>query len=264
MKHEGPNLFGRKSLVPKFLVSLVLSLSVAVAVAQTRTISIDLRNVSVKTFLAEVESRSNYTFAYNNAEIDLAAVVSIKAESEDIVAIVDRVLGPQRLKARIEGNRVILAPAANAGTAAARAEKSQKGVISGRVTTVAGDPVIGASVIVKETGSGNVTGLDGDYSIAAEPGQTLSFAFLGYNTREVKVGTRTVIDITLEEDNKQISEVVVVGYTPMRKSDFTGSIASVKASELSVPTDPRVSALTAAGATSPRYRPAGPSPTSPS
>ena len=234
MKHEGPNLFGRNSLVPKFLVSLVLSLSVAIAVAQTRTISIDLRNVSVKTFLAEVESRSNYTFAYNNAEIDLAAVVSIKAESEDIVAIVDRVLGSQHLKARIEGNRVILAPAANAGTAAARAEKSQKGVISGRVTTVAGDPVIGASVIVKETGSGNVTGLDGEYSIAAEPGQTLSFAFLGYNTREVKVGTRTVIDITLEEDNKQISEVVVVGYTPMRKSDFTGSIASVKASELSV------------------------------
>ena len=123
MKHEGPNLFGRNSLVPKFLVSLVLSLSVAIAVAQTRTISIDLRNVSVKTFLAEVESRSNYTFAYNNAEIDLAAVVSIKAESEDIVAIVDRVLGSQNLKARIEGNRVILAPAANAGTAAARADQ---------------------------------------------------------------------------------------------------------------------------------------------
>ena len=129
---------------------------------------------------------------------------------------------------------MILAPAVSNGTAAARAEKSQKGMITGRVTTAAGDPVVGASVIVKETGSGNVTGLDGDYSIAAEPGQTLSFAFLGYNTREVKVGTRTVIDITLEEDNKQISEVVVVGYTPMRKSDFTGSIASVKASELSV------------------------------
>ena len=89
-------------------------------------------------------------------------------------------------------------------------------------------------MIVKGTSIGNVTGISGEYTISAEPEQTLSFAFLGYDTKEVKVGSRTTIDVTLTEQNKQISEVVVVGYAPMRKSDFTGSIASVKSSELSV------------------------------
>lgn len=58
---------------------------------------------------------------------------------------------------------------------------------------------------------GTVTGLSGEYSISARPGQTLSFAFLGFDTKEETVGSRTVIDVTLQEDNKQISEVVVVG-----------------------------------------------------
>jgi secretin and tonB N terminus short domain./tonB-dependent receptor plug domain./tonB dependent receptor len=111
-----------------------------------------------------------------------------------------------------------------------KAEKT----ISGRVTAVSGEPIVGASVIVKGTSIGNVTGISGEYTISAEPEQTLSFAFLGYDTKEVKVGSRTTIDVTLTEQNKQISEVVVVGYAPMRKSDFTGSIASVKSSELSV------------------------------
>lgn len=87
-----------------------------------------------------------------------------------------------------------------------------------------------------ETNRGNVTGLEGDFSVEATPGQTLSVSFLGYNTQQIKVGSQTSFDITLTEDSKQISEVLVVGYTPMRKSDFTGSIASVKASELSATT----------------------------
>ena len=70
-----------------------------------------------------------------------------------------------------------------------KAEKT----ISGRVTAVSGEPIVGASVIVKGTSIGNVTGISGEYTISAEPEQTLSFAFLGYNTKEVKVGSRTTI-----------------------------------------------------------------------
>lgn len=108
--------------------------------------------------------------------------------------------------------------------------------MTGTVKTVSGEPVIGASVIVMETNRGNVTGLAGDFSVEAMPGQTLSISFLGYNTQQIKVGNQTSFDVTLTEDSQQISEVLVVGYTPMRKSDFTGSIASVKASELSATT----------------------------
>lgn len=98
--------------VPKFLASLLLMLALSVtAAAQNRKISIDMQNVTVKEFFAEIEKRSDYTFAYNNSEIDLAARVSVRAVDEEIVAVVDRTLAPQRLRARIEGNRVVLSPA---------------------------------------------------------------------------------------------------------------------------------------------------------
>ena len=97
--------------VPKFLASLLLMLALSVtAAAQNRKISIDMQDVTVKEFFAEIEKRSDYTFAYNNSEIDLAARVSVRAVDEEIVAVVDRTLAPQRLRARIEGNRVVLSP----------------------------------------------------------------------------------------------------------------------------------------------------------
>ena len=102
MKNEGPNVFGRMPAVPKFLASLLLMLALSVtAAAQNRKISIDMQNVTVKEFFAEIEKRSDYTFAYNNSEIDLAARVSVRAVDEEIVAVVDRTLAPQRLRARV-------------------------------------------------------------------------------------------------------------------------------------------------------------------
>ena len=96
----------KKRIIP---LLLMLALSVTAA-AQNRKISIDMQNVTVKEFFAEIEKRSDYTFAYNNSEIDLAARVSVRAVDEEIVAVVDRTLAPQRLRARIEGNRVVLSP----------------------------------------------------------------------------------------------------------------------------------------------------------
>jgi len=81
--------------VPKFLASLLLMLALSVtAAAQNRKISIDMQNVTVKEFFAEIEKRSDYTFAYNNSEIDLAARVSVRAVDEEIVAVVDRTPAP--------------------------------------------------------------------------------------------------------------------------------------------------------------------------
>ena len=202
---------------------------------QNKKITVDLDNVPVREFIKTVESQSGYTFAYNNSEIDLTRRVSVKAADENVVDVVIRALSAQNLTARMEGSRIVV----SRKPAAARVQTAQPvrgGVVTGTVKTISGEPVIGASVIVLETNRGNVTGLEGDFSVEATPGQTLSVSFLGYNTQQIKVGSQTSFDITLTEDSKQISEVLVVGYTPMRKSDFTGSIASVKASELSATT----------------------------
>ena len=235
-KDERLNFSDRTPSVRRLVVSLVLMLLAALpAAAQNKKISVDLDNVPVREFIKTVESQSGYTFAYNNSEIDLTRRVSVKAADENVVDVVIRALSAQNLTARMEGSRIVV----SRKPAAARVQTAQPvrgGVVTGTVKTISGEPVIGASVIVLETNRGNVTGLEGDFSVEATPGQTLSVSFLGYNTQQIKVGSQTSFDITLTEDSKQISEVLVVGYTPMRKSDFTGSIASVKASELSATT----------------------------
>lgn len=235
-KDERLNFSDRTPSVRRLVVSLVLMLLAALpAAAQNKKITVDLDNVPVREFIKTVESQSGYTFAYNNSEIDLTRRVSVKAADENVVDVVIRALSAQNLTARMEGSRIVV----SRKPAAARVQTAQPvrgGVVTGTVKTISGEPFIGASVIVLETNRGNVTGLEGDFSVEATPGQTLSVSFLGYNTQQIKVGSQTSFDITLTEDSKQISEVLVVGYTPMRKSDFTGSIASVKASELSATT----------------------------
>ena len=98
--------------------------------------------------------------------------------------------------------------------------------ISGTVTDAMG-PVIGASVLVKGTSNGTVTDLDGKFSLNVAPGATLSISYIGYVTRELKVGQQSSYDITLVEDHQSLEEVVVVGYGTMKKSDISGASVSL-------------------------------------
>ena len=116
---------------------------------------------------------------------------------------------------------------------------AQNDVIKGTVVTESGEPVFGAAVMVKGApGRGVITDDAGHYSIKASQGETLEFTCIGFATQEVLLTGSTQVDIILKEDTTFLEETVVVGYAPMRKSDFTGSISSVKANELSatVPT----------------------------
>ena len=94
------------------------------------------------------------------------------------------------------------------------------------------DPVIGANVMVKGTTSGTITDFDGNFSIQAKVGDVLQVSFMGYKPQDVKVTSAGPLKITLVPDNVQLQEVVAIGYGTMKKSDLTGSVASVSADEL--------------------------------
>ena len=98
--------------------------------------------------------------------------------------------------------------------------------VSGVVQDAMG-PVIGASIKVKGTNTGVATDFDGKFTLSVNPGSTLIVSYIGYITKEVKVGNQTSLKIFLEEDKKLLDEVVVVGYGTMKKSDLSGSSVSV-------------------------------------
>ncbi|MBO4611261.1 MAG: TonB-dependent receptor [Bacteroidales bacterium] len=105
--------------------------------------------------------------------------------------------------------------------------------VTGTVRDAAGYPLPGAAVIVDGTGNGAVTDLDGRYELhGVAPAASLTVDILGYKGQTVKVGGRTVVDFILEEDSVLLEETVVVGYGQVKKSDLTGSVASVKAEKI--------------------------------
>ena len=102
--------------------------------------------------------------------------------------------------------------------------------ITGTVTDAeTGDPLIGASILIAGAGTGAVTDLDGNYSLSAEAGTTLRYTYTGYEPQTRTVGAETVIDVQLGTNAEVLSEVVVVGYGTVKKSDNTGAVASLDA-----------------------------------
>lgn len=109
------------------------------------------------------------------------------------------------------------------GAAAQQAKK-----ISGSVTDNAtGEPLIGVSVVETGTLNGNVTDLDGRYTLSVAPGSQVSFSYVGYKAQTVRVSAADVYDIRLAPDTEVLDEVVVIGYGTQRKSDLTGSLSSI-------------------------------------
>ena len=109
---------------------------------------------------------------------------------------------------------------------------AQSLAIKGVVYDSTGEPIIGASVLEKGTTNDIITDLDGNFSLQVKKGAVLVVSFIGYKTQEVVVNSVQSLKITLLEDAKALDEVVVIGYGTARRSDVTGSIASVQSDKL--------------------------------
>lgn len=114
------------------------------------------------------------------------------------------------------------------GIATPAIAQQEKGTISGTVKDSRGEPIIGASIVVKGTPSGSITDLDGKFKLVVPVPSTLLVSFVGYRTEKIDVNKKTsFLNLILQEDSKLIEEVVVVGYGVQKKANLTGSVASV-------------------------------------
>ncbi|MBQ4211265.1 MAG: carboxypeptidase-like regulatory domain-containing protein, partial [Prevotella sp.] len=105
--------------------------------------------------------------------------------------------------------------------------------VTGNVKDASGEPLIGVSVMIKGTSTGAVTDLDGNYSIPSVPSSAqLTFSYVGYQTKTVKVGDSSSLNVVLSEDNTTLEDVVVIGYGTMKRKDLTGAVASVSGDKL--------------------------------
>ena len=209
-----------------FIICLFCSIGMVQAVesyAQNARISLKVEEETVADVLKEIEEASEFDFFYNNTQIDLNRRVSVSAQNSNIFTVLDEVFAGTEVRYTVLDKKIILS------TELADEQQQQKpdNVVKGKVVDVMGEPVIGASVKEVGTNNGIVTDIDGDFSLAVQPGASLEISFVGYKTETVEAVAGKSLAVTLKEDNELLDEVVVVGYGVQKKVNLTGATAVV-------------------------------------
>jgi TonB-linked SusC/RagA family outer membrane protein len=221
-----------------FLLIAVASVTASNGYAQNTRFSMDIRDVTIRQLISEIERQSEFIFVFYDGAVDLNKRVSVKVSNEPVDAILKKVFESTDNTFEIFDRQIVIGrrdPVTGETTAPPPAVIPAPigKVLKGEVKDTKRDPIPGASVIVKGTTIGTVTGGDGKFVLEVpEESKILSVSFVGFETVEIPIGTKSVFSVILEELTVGLGEVVAVGYGTMRKKDLTGSVASVKSEQL--------------------------------
>ena len=195
--------------------------------SQNAKVSIRMNNVKLDKILNEIENQTDYLFIYNN-QVDINKITSVKVKNEAVAQVLDRILSGTGINYELEGTHIILTTEAIKDLHAQQQAKT----VTGTVTDVSGEPIIGANIRIKGTTTCTITDIDGNFSIKAEPQSVIEVSYIGYLTQETVINNQKSIRFLLKEDTKTLDEVVVIGYCVQKKADLTGSVANINTEKL--------------------------------
>ena len=235
------NLKSRRRGLLRFLLIMVLLLVPTMLSAQRGNVSLNLQNEEVSQFIRQVEKQTKYTFVYRNNVLQPKTKVTCVCKDWPLEKALAHVFASLGIQYAFNNNTIVLVKgkvenAEQKGTKSAEGKNTDttdKKKLSGIVRDESGEPIIGASVLVKGTKVGTVTNAEGEFSLDAPASGMLVISYMGFATREVPITSHSNLKITLNEDEAQnLNEVVVVGYGTQKKASVTGAIASVTTKDL--------------------------------
>jgi len=199
--------------------------------SQNTRLTLNLGETTVEKVLTEIEDNSEFYFLFNQKLVDLDRKIDLRVNNERIDDILAQVFTETNVEYVVIDKQIILSTREYLSEVKT---KLQPVTITGKVTDENGNPLPGVSIYKKGTTLGTITDVDGNYSItcAIEPTTVFVFSYVGYLTKEVPVNDQREINVSLVPDLIGLEEVVVVGYGVQKKSDITGSVASVSSDEL--------------------------------
>ncbi len=163
--------------------------------------------------------------------------VSLNTHDATVEEILDEIFAGEGVTYKVmEDNLILLSPEnkpLELKSGSGSVVEAQQKTITGTVLDAGGQPLPGVTVVIKNTTQGAITGTDGGYTISNVPDNgTLVFSFVGMVTQEIPVAGKTLINVIMVTENIGLEEVVAIGYGVQKKSNITGSIASVKSADL--------------------------------
>lgn len=214
LKHNHLKFFKVMRLTLIFIFIILIQVS---ATSYSQSINLDVSNMEIRQVIKSIEQQSDYRFFYTDGLNDLNRRVDLKLTDQRIDQVLLALLDDTQLGYQLVDNKLImLAPKG----------VLQEIVITGTVTDTDGAPLPGVTIMIKGTQQGTTTGANGEYSLPVQNENTiLVFSYIGFSTQEMPVGNRRTIHVMLNEDTRQLDEVVVVGYGTRVRGALTGSIA---------------------------------------
>lgn len=235
------NIYSIQNKIPlrMKLVGLLLigSMSIASAVSsygQSARLSFELKNESVRSVLEKIEDQSDFSFFYDNKQINTKRLVSIHSNGEDIFSVLDELFENTDVTYKVLDKSIILSIKKEnedrAGEVSAKLQSVRK--VSGVVLDQNGESVIGANVVESGTTNGTVTDIDGNFTIENVSGNMLVISYIGYKTQNFALNGKSSVQITLHEDSETLDEIVVVGYGTQKKANLSGSVGTASGKSL--------------------------------
>lgn len=209
-----------------------------------REVSLNLKEVTLRKALAELETATKVRFVYSRNHLKLDERVSVEAENKKLGEVLNELLVPRSIHYKVQENNdyIVLTPQGK------KESKDQAFLgdtpelsngefaaiaVTGKVTAGDGTPIPGVNVLVKGTATGTTTDSNGDYKLEVLTGDvTLIFSFIGYATQEIALAGKSTVDVVMEEDILSLGEVVVVGYGTQEKKEVTSAISQVSGTEI--------------------------------
>ena len=218
-------------------LSLLLSAGSTVSVwgndfLQDVKLSIQQKNVSISKVLDDIEQKTGYSILVRDSDIDTSKKVTVNQKDTDLSRILDTIFVGMNVKCDVANRTIsIYRPAKSLSK-----QVGQRRRVSGVVVDSQGEPVIGANILEKGSGTnGTITDVEGRFSLDVASDATLVVSYIGFDTQEMAVKGKSSFKFVLSEDSQALDEVVVIGYGTQNRQAITGSIA-VSYTHLTLPT----------------------------
>ena len=226
--------FYQNTLLCMITVVLFLLLSNHAANAQ---ITVNGKSMSAIQAISQIEKAGNYTFFYNAEDLDGINLGDINV-SGSINSVLGKIFSGTGITYRLQGNEIILQKGEKVVRRLPK-DASQGKIVTGIVTDASdGEPIAGASVLVKGTQIGTFTDENGTFTVAANSNDELEFGFLGYKTVTEQVGNRTKIELSLIQEINALDAVIMMGYSNAKKTEMSSSVVSMEGETLRDVTTP--------------------------
>lgn len=206
------------------------------ATQQNVKVTVNMRNVPLKSVLDKVEGQTNYLFIIGEG-VDVTKRVTVNAKSTTLKKLLDDVLSRHGYSYELEGHHIIVSAGPKNGrrsTQEAPQRTGQKSIIKGKVTDArTGEPVIGASVVVKGTRQGGITDFDGNFTLEAPAGSLLTVSYVGFNDQDITAEPGKSLAVSLQESSQALNEVVVTALGIKKEAKaLTYNVQEIKADEI--------------------------------